>query len=299
MNSRLPPPLNQGASQSTSTLPCSPESIRMRALGAMAMPAKEIPDLGSSAYLAMNWISPKVRCRYFEEVSLTLHKETFSRALLSLRQLVGQQIGLVGKGEGALDVLSLQSLAGLLGAALHGLEAVLVGGGELGRIDLPEALGGPVYALLGLCPKLLLIHRAQYRGQDSRRLLRRHARRRRRRRRRTRCRRERTAGLRRRRHGPRRSHGLRRRRADGRLLRRCRFHDRHRHGGGRSLHVRAGRRREPSLDRGAPAHGEARCEQKGQEPHRALRRGSRTVIVVPFPSSLRTSMVPSCICTIR
>src|SRR5215475_13602988 len=172
----------------------------------------------------MNWISPKVRCRYFEEVSLTLHKETFSRALLPLRQLVGQHIGLVGKGEGALDVLSLQSFAGLLEEALHGLEAVLVGGGELGRIDLPEALGGPVYALLGLCPKLLLIHRAQYRGQDSRRLLRRHARR-------TRRRRERTAGLRRRRHGPRRSHGLRRRRADGRLLRRW-LPTRFRHAGG-------------------------------------------------------------------
>src|SRR5215510_8095102 len=114
----------------------------------------------------MNWISPKVRCRYFEEVSLTLHKETFSRALLSLRHLVGQQIGLVGKGEGALDVLSLQSFAGLLEEALHGLEAVLVGGGELGRINLTKALSGPVYAQLGVRAKLLLIHRAQHRRQD-------------------------------------------------------------------------------------------------------------------------------------
>jgi len=59
------------------------------------------------------------------------------------------------------------------------------------------------------------------------------------------------------------------------------------------------RRREPALDRRAAREAQARRDNEQRESHPAPLNGSLIVMVVPRPSSLRTSMEPSCICTMR
>src|SRR3990170_2470210 len=198
----------------------------------------------------------------------------------ALGQFVHQKVRLVGQGECALDVLRLESLAGLVEEALNGLQAVLLTGRELRGVDLTQSLLGAVDALLGLGAELLLIHSAQH-GRQHRRRRGGGDRRRRRRRR---------AGTRRPESGRRRAWWARGGRA---RLRRWR-------GSPRTLLRLLGlggrrRRREPALDRRAAREAQARRDNEQRESHPAPLNGSLIVMVVPRPSSLRTSMEPSCI----
>jgi hypothetical protein len=75
-------------------------------------------------------------------------------------QLRGKR--LVGKGKRALDILGLKRLVGLVEEALDGPQTVLLSGGELGRVDLAQALLGAVKTLLRIGAEPLLVRGAQH-----------------------------------------------------------------------------------------------------------------------------------------
>ena len=156
--------------------------------------------------------------------------------------------------------------------------------------------------LLGVRTEPLLIHNAEH-GREDRRRIGNHAYgwgwRRRGRRHRGRPRGRRAARLGSWRDCPRRAHRRRRSLLERRFVRRIGGEDRGRDDSGRQLRFLRRRRGKPALDRGTSGQAEACREEKNGGSHRALLNGNLTVMVVPCPSSLRTSMVPSCICTIR